>query len=77
MGFSILIWALALAQEPQPGNQADFFEKKIRPLLVSRCTNCHGDQVQMGNIQLTSRDGLLRSQTVVAGNPAGSMPGAR
>jgi len=72
MGYSLLTWALVLAQGSQPGHRSDFFEKKIRPLLASRCANCHGDQVQMANIQLTSREGLTRSQTVVPGNPGAS-----
>src|SRR5688572_28552763 len=72
MGYSILTWALVLAQGSQPSHRTDFFEKKIRPLLAGRCVNCHGDQVQMANIQLTSREGLTRSQIVVPGNPAAS-----
>lgn len=53
-------------------DRTDFFEAKVRPLLVSRCASCHGDKVQMGGIQLTSKDGMHVSGTVVPGDPASS-----
>src|SRR5689334_13913449 len=49
-------------------DRADFFEAKIRPLLITRCASCHGDKVQMGGIQLTSKDGLHRAGVVVPGD---------
>lgn len=69
----VLLWgtAFALAQAQTPA-VTNFFETKIRPLLVTRCGSCHGDQVQMSGIQLTSRDGMLRSGTVVPGSVDGS-----
>ena len=38
----LVLWGgLARAQEnPAPGD-ADFFEKKIRPVLSERCYSCH------------------------------------
>jgi hypothetical protein len=56
----------------QAANRADFFETKIRPLLIARCASCHGDKVQMAGIQLTSKEGLHRSGVVVPGDPAAS-----
>ena len=32
-----------------------FFEAKIRPLLVERCIECHGDKKQKGGLRLDSR----------------------
>ena len=64
---------LAVAfMQAQPANRADFFESRIRPVLVARCASCHGDKVQMAGIQLTSKDGLHRSGVVVPGNPGAS-----
>jgi cytochrome c553 len=63
--------ALAALACGLPGQTVDpgaFFESKIRPLLVTRCGSCHGDQVQMGGKQLTSKDGMHRAAVVVAGD---------
>src|SRR4051812_49944933 len=51
---------------------ADLFESKIRPLFISRCSSCHGDQVQMGGLRLTSKDSVHASGVIVPGDPAAS-----
>src|SRR5687767_6727632 len=66
-----LVLFLACLQA-QAADRTDFFETKIRPLLIARCASCHGDKVQMGGIQLISKDGLHRSGVVVPGDPAAS-----
>jgi hypothetical protein len=40
----------------------DFFEKKIRPVLVERCYGCHSAQAKsvMGGLRLDSKQGMLR-----------------
>src|SRR5262245_32642156 len=63
--------ALAIVQA-QPVSRADYFESKVRPILIARCSSCHGDKVQMSGIQLTSKDGLHRSGVVVPGDPDAS-----
>jgi cytochrome c553 len=68
---AILIFVLASIQA-QAADRADFFEAKIRPLLLARCASCHGDKVQMAGIQLTSKDGLHRSGAVVPGDLSAS-----
>src|SRR5262245_35858285 len=69
----ILACTLSLASTPvQAADRSDFFETKIRPLLIARCASCHGDKVQMGGIQLTSKDGLHRSGVVIPGDAGGS-----
>src|SRR2546427_11269153 len=55
----------ASAQTPA---QLDFFESKVRPVLLARCGSCHGDKVQMGRIELTSRDGMHTSGVVIPGD---------
>ena len=55
----------------------DFFESKIRPLLVEKCYKCHGDQKQKGGLRLDSRqgwrDGGEQGPAIVPGDPEGSL----
>ena len=44
---------------PDPAG-AEFFEKEIRPLLVSRCQTCHGATQTRGGLRLTRRDLVLK-----------------
>ncbi|MFN0172278.1 MAG: PSD1 and planctomycete cytochrome C domain-containing protein [Bryobacteraceae bacterium] len=41
---------------------AEFFEKKIRPVLVERCYDCHGPKAErpMGGLRLSSKDSLAK-----------------
>ncbi len=49
------------AAEPPPSAEAVlFFEKKIRPLLVEQCQNCHGGEKTRGGLKVTSRATLLQ-----------------
>ena len=66
---SLIFAAAAFAQ---PATQAEFFESKVRPVLLNRCGSCHGDKVQMGHIQVTDRDALHRSGVVMPGDAEGS-----
>jgi hypothetical protein len=67
----------ALAQESQGG--AEFFEKKIRPVLSDHCFECHSAQAKKlkGDLRLDTREGLLKGGTsgpaVVPGNPQTSL----
>ena len=58
--------------QAQTAAQADFFESKVRPVLLARCSTCHGDKVQMGNKRFTTREGMHNSGAVVAGDPGAS-----
>ncbi len=55
---------------------ADFFETRIRPLLVEKCFRCHGPDEQEGGLRLDSRGGILSGgdsgPAVVAGDPESS-----
>src|SRR5262249_44388499 len=64
----------ASATDPKPdAGQAEFFEKKVRPLLAENCFQCHGPEKQRGGLRLASRDGLMKGgdsgPAVVAGQP--------
>jgi len=56
----------------------EFFEEKIRPVLVQRCYSCHNSKLAApkGNLVLDTKEGLLKGGTsgpaLVPGNPAES-----
>ncbi|HEU0119100.1 MAG TPA: PSD1 and planctomycete cytochrome C domain-containing protein [Bryobacteraceae bacterium] len=54
----------------------EFFETKIRPLLIDRCGNCHGDRAASG-LRVDSREALLRGgkhgPAIVPGDAAASL----
>jgi hypothetical protein len=56
---------------------AEFFEKRVRPLLFDQCFTCHSDRVQQGNLRLDSREALLkgggRGSAIVVGQPEQSL----
>jgi hypothetical protein len=75
---------LALTAGPTAGRASDgtpagieFFEKKIRPLLVANCHQCHGGDKKRGNLHLDNRAGLLQGgdsgPAVVPGQPDQSL----
>src|SRR5882762_7860155 len=64
---AIMVIVLSTVPAPNP-RQAEFFESKVRPVLVNRCGSCHGEKVRMGGIQLTSSEGMHRASVVVPGD---------
>jgi hypothetical protein len=60
-----------------PGDEAAFFEKEIRPLLVEKCQKCHGKDKVRGGLRLIGRDQLLQGgdtgPAVVPGKPEESL----
>lgn len=70
--------ALAGPQPATPPSDAvRHFESKIRPLLLSRCVECHGPSQQAGKLRLDSAAGLRgggsRGAAVLPHDPAGSL----
>ena len=55
----------------------EFFEKHVRPVLVSKCQSCHGPKRQQGGLRLDSRAALLKGSdngaVVVPGQPDKSL----
>jgi hypothetical protein len=49
----------ALAADLKPAD-VEFFEAKIRPVLVAECYECHDAKKQKGDLRLDHRDGLLK-----------------
>ena len=50
---------VALAADLKPAD-LEFFESKIRPVLVAECYECHDAKKQKGDLRLDYRDGLLK-----------------
>jgi hypothetical protein len=75
---ALLFAASALADEV-PQDQAEFFEKKIRPVLVEHCYECHSAQSEklQGKLLLDSRDAARKGgesgAAVVPGEPDKSL----
>src|SRR5713101_2370156 len=62
---------------PPSAANIEFFEKKIRPVLVENCHKCHGAAKQKGKLQLDSRAAMLKGgetgPAIVPGEPAKSL----
>ena len=56
---------------------SDFFESKIRPVLIERCHSCHGSSKQSGGLRLDKHDSFLSGghtgPVAVPGKPAESL----
>src|ERR1044071_9543972 len=49
-----------VANSAVTASQSEFFETKIRPLLVAICYSCHGPDKQLGGLRLDSRAAISR-----------------
>ena len=61
---------------PSPDANLAFFESKIRPLLLDRCSECHGPEKQKGGLRLDSAEAFTKGgkhgPVVDRGNPEAS-----
>src|SRR5580700_7497751 len=75
VGGLIACAAIALAASPAP-DSADFFESRIRPVLVNSCFTCHTAS-QLGGLRLDSREAILKGgksgAAMVPGDPDKSL----
>ncbi len=61
-------WAsnAARADDAKPAGKSpapeavEFFESRVRPILVERCVKCHGPRKQSGGLRLDGRDAILK-----------------
>jgi hypothetical protein len=80
LAVSALLWTLpAFAQEKAlPPEQLEFFEKKVRPVLVQHCYECHSAKAKKlkGGLLVDSRSGMLEGgdngPAIVPGDPENS-----
>jgi len=65
------------AQPEFPREDVEFFENYVRPLLVTRCIDCHGPDKQEAKLRLDSREALLaggeNGPAIVPGDPEQSL----
>src|SRR5580704_6507936 len=74
---SFLLWiAIPGGMVLHAAESDDFFESKVRPILVNNCAVCHGDAAMSG-LRVDSREGLLKGGTmgpaIVPGDPDASL----
>ena len=48
------------AGTPTPPEAVEFFEARVRPILVERCVKCHGPRKQSSGLRLDSRAAVLK-----------------
>src|SRR5688572_20195963 len=72
----VSLMAVASAGAAVPPEHVEFFEKKVRPVLVEQCYKCHGPEKQKADLRLDSREGLMKGAdtgpVVVPGDPSKS-----
>lgn len=70
-------WQSRVSAQPDSARHAEFFEARIRPVLVENCFKCHGPEKQKGDLRLDSRMALLKGgesgPAIVAGKPKESL----
>ena len=73
----LVLSAGAAERGPWSAEEIEFFEKKVRPVLVNRCYECHGAEKQKGGLRLDSRSGVLSGgdtgPALVPGKPEESL----
>src|SRR5262249_45464995 len=79
LGLAVLIATTARSHgQASDAGSLEFFEKKIRPVLVEHCYKCHSSEAKKlkGGLRLDSRAGLLKGgdsgPAIVPGNPGKS-----
>ncbi len=79
IALTLVLLAVSVARADDPpvsAEQAEFFEKRIRPVLAEHCLSCHGEKKQEGGLRLDSRESLLKGSdggpVVITGKPAES-----
>ena len=69
MRLGVLGIAAFLAAPPVAASEAgglEYFEKRVRPLLASKCNACHNAQLKSGGIDLSSVEGFQKARDEVA-----------
>src|SRR5437016_12058076 len=72
--FVLFMAGTARARQEAPADGIDFFEKRIRPVLVEKCFKCHSAKAEKlkGGLYLDTREGTLKGgdtgPAVVAGD---------
>jgi hypothetical protein len=54
------IWKSTSCAGADELDRVDFFESKVRPLLIARCQSCHGEAKQWAGLRLDSAEAVAR-----------------
>ena len=57
---AIATLAIPLIGQTSSSEQADFFEKRVRPILVARCQGCHNPKAGTAGLDLTTISGVRK-----------------
>ena len=73
----LILLAVVFTTTGLHADEFDYFENKIRPILVNHCYECHNDLAAEGNLRLDLRTGLLKGgnagPAIVPGSPSKSL----
>jgi hypothetical protein len=71
------VWSEDAKTAKPNAEQLDFFESKIRPLLINHCYECHGEDEQESELRVDTLAGMLQGglagPSVVPGKPTSSL----
>ena len=75
---AIVLGGSFVAPAAEPSREAlEFFEKRVRPILVENCHKCHGEKQHKGGLRLDSIAAVLKGgdtgPAVVPGDPKKSL----
>ncbi|MFO0960284.1 MAG: c-type cytochrome domain-containing protein, partial [Isosphaeraceae bacterium] len=74
---ALLAMGLAQSARAQDAGAIEFFEAKVRPLLIRECRSCHSGEARKGGLSLESRASILEGgdsgPAAVPGNPGESL----
>jgi hypothetical protein len=56
----LLFLAAGTAARAATSQEAEYFERRVRPVLAENCFRCHGPKKQMGGLRLDSRAAILK-----------------
>ena len=79
VSLAFLIFGTAAASAADPASGNDFFEKKVRPVLVANCYQCHSASAKElhGKLRLDTKEGIRKGgesgPAIVAGKPEESL----
>ena len=77
--FRALAWlnVVGRSDEPKLPGADEFFEKRVRPVLIERCLDCHSGEAPESGLRVDSRAALLqgglRGPAIVPGDPQKSL----
>ncbi len=70
---AIVSLALVTSTARAVGDESEFFETKVRPVLATHCVSCHGPTKQKAGLRLDTAEGLKKGgesgPVVIAGSP--------